>query len=147
MHQERPTSGVSPPTYLMTLIEVALGLLLPPMLDRLSLESYLVLVQKDTTAQLAHMPVDVSYPNSEYMVQRRIITGRCLGDFVYDSAGRANRYHSGTETAPTSKDRDLGAVGLRSLKRSLDKGRKTVRGQRSLSENGQRQDRSNRLGQ
>ena len=45
---------------LMTLVERALDLFLPPMLDRLSLESYLVLVQKDITTQLAHMPVILS---------------------------------------------------------------------------------------
>ena len=61
------------------------------------------------------MPVDVSHPNSEYMVQRGIIPGRCFGGFVYDLAGRANRYHPGTELTLTPKDRDLGAVGLRSL--------------------------------
>ena len=66
------------------------------------------------------MPVDVSHPNSEYMVQRGIISGRCFGGFVYDLAGRANRYHPGTELTLTPKDRDLGAVGLRSLKKSLD---------------------------
>ena len=107
---------------LMTLVERAPDLFLPRMLDRLSLEPYLVLVQKDITAQLAHMPVDVSHPNSEYMVQRGIITGRCFEVFVHDLAGRAthNRYHPGTEMALTPKDRDLGAVGLRSHKKSLD---------------------------
>ena len=69
---------------------------------------------------MAHMPVDVSHPNSEYMVQRGIISGRCFGGFVYDLAGRANRYHPGTELTLTPKDRDLEAVGLRSLKKSLD---------------------------
>ena len=29
------------------------------------------------------MPVDVSHPNSEYMVQRGIISGRCFGGFVH----------------------------------------------------------------
>ena len=43
---------------------------------------------------------------------------------MYDLAGRANRYHSGAEITPipTSRNRDLGAMGLRSLKRSLDEG-------------------------
>ena len=86
---------------LMTLLERALDLFLPPMLDRLLLESYLVLVQKDITAHLAHIPVDVRHTNFEYMVQRGIITGRCFGVFVYDLAGRANRYHPGTEMALT----------------------------------------------
>ena len=58
--------------------------------------------------------------DSEYMVQRGIISGRCFGGFVYDLAGRANRYHPGTELTLTPKDRDLEAVGLRSLKKSLD---------------------------
>ena len=39
---------------------------------------------------------------------------------MYDLAGSANRYHPGTDTALSSKDRNLGAVGLRSLKKSLD---------------------------
>ena len=52
------------------------------MLDRLLLESYLVLVQKGITAQLAHMPVDVRHTNSEYMVQRgnhrEVFRGFCI---------------------------------------------------------------------
>ena len=59
--------------------EKGLALFLPPMLDRLSLESYLILAPKDITAQLAHMPVDVNYPNFTYNVQRGIIPGRCFG--------------------------------------------------------------------
>ena len=89
-------------------------------MDRLSLESYLVLVQKDITAQLAHMPVNVSRRTSEYMVKGGVITERCYGAFVYDLGRRDNRYHPGTDTVVYSKDRNLGAVGLRSLKRSLD---------------------------
>lgn len=79
MHQKNPTSGVSFASDSMTLVERALDLCLPPMLDRLPLDSYLVLAQKDITAQLAHMPVDVNYPNFTYNVQRGIIPGRCFG--------------------------------------------------------------------
>lgn len=81
----------------MTLVERAPELILPPMLDSLLLESCVILVHKDIAAQLAHMPAGVSRPNSESMVQRGIITGRSFGAFVYDMAGRANRYHPGTE--------------------------------------------------
>lgn len=45
---------------LTTLVERALDLFLPPMLDRLSLESHLALVRNEITTQLAQMPVDVN---------------------------------------------------------------------------------------
>lgn len=47
----------------MALVARALDLFLLPMLDRLSLESSLVLVHMGITAPLAHMPADVSHPN------------------------------------------------------------------------------------
>ena len=104
----------------MTLAEGALDLLFPPMLDWLFLDSCLVLVQTDITAQLAHMPVDVNHPSPEYMIRRGIITGKCFVVLVYYLADRANRHHPGTEITSTPQDRDLGAVGLRSLHQSLD---------------------------
>ena len=105
---------------LMTLVDRALNLFLSPVLDRMSLESYVVLVHKEITAQLAHRPVDVSHPNSDYMVQRGIVSSKCFNNFVYDLSSRANRYHPGTDMALVSNDRSLGAVGLRSLKKTLD---------------------------
>lgn len=39
---------------------------------------------------------------------------------VHDLASRANRHHPGKDTVLASQDRNLGAVGVRSLKRSLD---------------------------
>jgi len=104
----------------MTLAERALDLLFTPMFDWLLLESYLVLVQTDITPQLAHMPVDVNHPNPEYMIPRGIITGKCFAVLVYYLADRANRHHPEREITSTSQDRDLGAVGLRSLNQSLD---------------------------
>ena len=51
---------------------------------------------------------------------------------MYDLAGRANHYHSGTEMALTSKDGDVGAVGLRRLKKSLQEGEEYTRTKESL---------------
>ena len=62
-----------------------------------------------------------SHPNSDYLVQRGIVFNRCFSTFVHDLASRTNRYHPDTDTALATHDRSLGAVGLRSLKRSLDK--------------------------
>lgn len=103
---------------LMTLVERALDLFLPLVLDRMSLEFYVVLVHEDITAQLAHRPVGVKHPNCDCMVQRGIVSSRCVSTFVYDMASQANRYHPGTDMVPAFKDRHLEVVRLRILKKS-----------------------------